>query len=137
MRVRALVAASLVSLVLLGACGDDDDDSPEAQTFCSVVAPIQGLGTALENPDDVAGVEAAMTAAESALATVGTTPPEAIAADVETVRSIFTAANDVLKANGYSVDSAGAADPDAINAILDPEFQTAADSIQAWSDDNC
>ena len=58
MRLRALALFSVASLVLLGACGDDGgDDSPEAQTFCSVVDPIQQLPTILENYEDVAGVQ--------------------------------------------------------------------------------
>jgi hypothetical protein len=138
MRLRALASFSVASLVLLGACGDDGgDDSPEAQTFCSVVAPIQQIGAALEVPEDVAGLEAAMTDAEAAFATVAGTPPEAIASDVNSVQAIFTAANEALAANAYSIDAASAAAPDAINAIYDVQFQTSADNIQAWSEDNC
>jgi hypothetical protein len=122
--------------VLLGACGDDDgDDSPEAQTFCSVVDPIQQLPTVLEQ--DTAGVQATMTAAESALAQVSGTPPEDIAGDVEVVRSTFDAANAALKPVGYDYEQVAEEDFDALNALSEPEFTTAADNIQAWSDDNC
>jgi hypothetical protein len=137
MRRRAVAVVSIVAFALLAACGDDGgDDSPEAETFCTVVDPIQAIGTALETSDP-ASIETAMTDAEAAFAAVGDTPPEGIASDVTTARSIFEAANAALAANEYSIDAAGAADPEAINAILDPEFQTAADNIQAWSTDNC
>jgi hypothetical protein len=141
MRVRALAlvsVASLASLVLLTACGGDDKDkSSEAQTFCSVVAPIQGVGTALENTDDTAALKSAMTSAESALAAVGATPPQGIASDVTTVQSIFAKANTALKASNYDIEAAGESDPEAINAIMDPQFQSAADNIQKWSTSNC
>jgi hypothetical protein len=136
MRLRALALFSVAALVLLGACGDDDsDDSPEAQTFCSVVDPIQQLPTVLEQ--DAAGVQATMTAAENALAQVSGTPPEGIAADVEVVRSTFDAANSALKPVGYDYEQVAEEDFDALNALSEPEFTTAADNIQAWSDDNC
>jgi hypothetical protein len=138
MRVRALALVSITSLVLLGACGDDGgDDSPEAQTFCSVVAPIQALPTVLENYEDVAGVEATMTSAESALAAVSGTPPEGIAADVEVVTSTFGPANEVLKAAAYDYTAVSDADAEKVAALTDTEFVTAADNIQAWSEDNC
>jgi hypothetical protein len=136
MRRRALVLLSIAALVLLGACGDDDsDDSPEAQTFCSVVDPIQQLPTVLEQ--DTAGVQATMTAAESALAQVSGTPPEGIAEDVAVVRSTFDAANAALKPVGYDYEQVAEEDFAALDALSEPDFQTAADNIQAWSTDNC
>jgi hypothetical protein len=138
MRPRALALFSVASLALLGACGDDGgDESPEAQTFCSVVAPIQELPTVLENYEDVEGVKATMTSAESALAQVSGTPPEGIAADVETVTAAFTPANEVLKAANYDYAAVSDADAEKVAALSDPSFQTAADNIQAWSEDNC
>jgi hypothetical protein len=137
MRLRALALVSVASLALLGACGDDGgDDSPEAQTFCSVVAPIQELPTVLEQ-EDVASVEATMTAAETALAQVSGAPPEGIAADVEVVRTTFDAANNALEPVGYDYAQVADADFEALNALTEPGFQTAADNIQAWSEDNC
>jgi hypothetical protein len=139
MRLRALALVSVCSLALLGGCGDDGgDDSPEAQTFCSVVAPIQALPTVLENYEDVAGVQKTMTDAEAALAAVSGTPPEGIAADVGVVTAAFGPANDVLKAAGYDY-GAVVSDADAakVAALTEPDFQTAADNIQAWSTENC
>ena len=138
MRLRALALVSVASLALLGACGDDGgDDSPEAQTFCSVVAPIQQLPTVLENYEDVAGVQATMTSAESALAAVSGTPPEGIASDVQTVTAAFGPANAVLKAAGYDYSAVSDADAGTVAALGEPGFQTAADNIQVWSEDNC
>jgi hypothetical protein len=138
MRLRALALVSIASLALLSACGDDGgDDSPEAQTFCTVVAPIQALPSVLENYEDVAGVQATMTSAESALAEVSGAPPEGIAADVEVVTAAFAPANDVLKAAAYDYAAVNDADAEKVAALSEPEFQTAADNIQAWSEDNC
>jgi hypothetical protein len=137
MRLRALVLVSVASLALLAGCGDDGgDDSPEAQAFCGVVDPIQAVGTALENPDDVEAVRSTMTAAESALAQVSGAPPEGIAEDVEVVTSRFETANEALKEADYDYNNLPA-DDESLNAILDPEFTTAADNIQTWSTDNC
>ena len=138
MRVRALAFVSISSLVLLGACGDDGgDSSPEAATFCSVVAPIQALPSVLENYEDVEGVKATMTSAETALAEVSGTPPEGIASDVAVVTAAFGPANEVLKAADYNYDAVSDADADKVAALTDPAFQSAADNIQAWSTDNC
>jgi hypothetical protein len=138
MRLRALALVSIASLALLSACGDDGgDDSPEAQTFCTVVAPIQALPSVLENYEDVAGVQATMTSAESALAEVSGAPPEGIAADLEVVTAAFAPANDVLKAAAYDYAAVNDADAEKVAALSEPEFQTAADNIQAWSEDNC
>jgi len=58
MRLRALALVSVALFAVLAGCGDDGgDDSPEAQTFCGVVDPIQQLPTVLENYEDVDGVD--------------------------------------------------------------------------------
>jgi hypothetical protein len=136
MRVRALALASIVPLALLGACGDDSaDDSPEAQTFCSVVAPIQALPTVLEQ--DAATAKITMTAAATALAQVGGDPPADIVADVQVVTTTFNAANAALEPVDYDYEQVAEADFGALNALSEPDFTTAADNIQAWSEDNC
>jgi hypothetical protein len=137
MRIRALVLAAIASLAVLAGCGDDKDTSTEAKTFCSVVKPVQDLGSALENADNTKTVQTAFTAAENAFNTVGSTPPSDIKTDFETVKRIFTAANDALKKASYSVDAAGAASPKAIEDLEGVEFQRAADNIQSWSTKNC
>ena len=87
-RVSFASLASVACLALVTGCGDDGgDDSPEAQAFCNVVDPIQQLPTVLENYEDVAGVEATMTAAEDALAQVSGTPPEGIAEELRQAES--------------------------------------------------
>lgn len=143
-RTRALTRVSLASvatvacLALVTGCGDDGgDESPEAQTFCGVVDPIQQLPTVLENYEDIAGVEATMTAAESALAQVSGTPPEGISADVEVVNSTFEPANEALKSVGYDYNQLDDEQATTVAALTEPEFTTAADNIQAWSTDNC
>lgn len=137
-RVSFASVASVLCLALVTGCGDDGgDDSPEAQAFCGVVDPIQQLPTVLENYEDVAGVEATMTAAESALAQVSGTPPEGIASDVELVNATFGPANDALKAVGYDYDQLDGEQADAVAALTEPDFQRAADNIQTWSTDNC
>jgi hypothetical protein len=77
-----------------------------------------------------------MEAAENALSQVSGTPPEGIAEDVEVVTTRFQTANSALKEADYDYNNLPA-DDDSLNAILDPEFTTAADNIQAWASDNC
>lgn len=138
MRVRALALVSIALLAVLAGCGDDGgDDSPEAQTFCTVVDPIQALPTVLENYEDVDGVRTTMTEAEAALAQVSGTPPEGISADIATVNSTFETANEALKAVDYDYSALSDSDADSVAALTDPDFTTAADNIQAWSTDNC
>lgn len=137
-RVSFASLASVACLALVTGCGDDGgDDSPEAQAFCNVVDPIQQLPTVLENYEDVAGVEATMTAAEDALAQVSGTPPEGIAEDVQVVNSIFGPANEALKAVGYDYNQLDDAEAATVAALTEPDFQRAADNIQTWSADNC
>ena len=138
MRLRALALVSVASLAALAGCGDDGgDDSPEAQTFCAVVDPIQALPTVLENYEDVDGVKTTMTQAETALAQVTGTPPEGISEDIATVNATFEPANEALKAVDYDYAALSDADAEAVAALTDPEFTDAADNIQAWSSDNC
>lgn len=134
----SLASLATVTLLLVAGCGDDGgDDSPEAQAFCGVVDPIQQLPTVLENYEDVAGVEATMTAAESALAQVSGTPPEGIADDVELVNATFGPANEALKSVDYDYSRLDDAQADSVAAFMEPDFVSAADRIQGWASENC
>ena len=138
MRARALTAAVATSLFVLAACGGDSKDtSTEAKAFCSVVTPIQGLGTVTENPDDTKGVQSAMSAVEDALAKVTASPPADIKDAVDTVSKTFNAANAALKKANYKFDQLAQSDYAAINALDSADFQKAADQIESWSSKNC
>ena len=138
MRARALTAAVVASLVVLASCGGNGKDtSTEAQTFCSVVTPIQGLGTVTENPDNTKGVQDAMNAVETALSKVTASPPADIKSAVDTVSKTFNAANAALKKANYKFDALAQSDYAAIEALDSADFQKAADEIQTWSSKNC
>jgi hypothetical protein len=140
MRSRALASAAVavVAFVALAGCGDSKDNSAEAQNFCSVVTPIQGIGSAIENSDDATAVKDAMSRAESAIAQVASaSPPEDIAAPFETVKTRFTAAREALKKTNYDFETLDEAGQKTINDLDSAEFQRAADDIQTWSSKNC
>ncbi len=133
------MAVALLLTPLAAACGDDGgrDTSVEAQTFCGVVAPVQALAGISDKADDTAALKATFVAAESALAAVSGTPPTDLKPALETVTETFTAANTALKAANYSYEAAAASSRTAIEALDDPAFTKATDSIQAWATKNC
>jgi hypothetical protein len=140
MRSRALASAAVgvAAFIALAGCGDSKDSSAEAKNFCSVVTPIQGIGSAIENSDDTAAVKSAMSRAESAIAQVASAkPPADIAAQFTVVKERFTAANEALKKTNYNFDTLDPAGQKTINDLDSPDFQKAADEIQTWSSKNC
>jgi len=139
MRARALIVGVATSLIALAACGggSSKDTSSQAKALCSVSAPVLKLGSVSENPDDTKGVQAAMTAAETALGKVSAAPPADVKSAVDTVTKVFTAANAALKKANYSFDSVAQADYPAIDALNSADLTRALDEIQAWSKKNC
>jgi hypothetical protein len=137
-RVLASAAAGIAAFIALAGCGDSKDNSAEAKNFCSVVTPIQGIGSAIENSDDAAAVKNAMSRAEAAIAQVASAkPPADISASFDTVKTRFTAANEALKKTNYNFDSLDPAGQKTIVDLDSPDFQKAADDIQTWSTKNC
>ena len=124
--------------VLFAGCGGDDnkDTSPQAKAFCAVADPVKKLSGVLESEDPKV-IQAAFTAAESALGQVAGDPPKAIAADITTIKTHFTAANDAMKKANYDLDQLDATSGRAITALEDAEFTKAGDNVQAWTTTNC
>src|SRR5688572_10404744 len=139
---RALRTAPLcLGLIacLFAGCGGDDDDkdtSPQAKVFWAVADPVKKLSGVLETEDPKA-IQAAFTAAESALGQVAGDPPKDIAADITTIKAQFTAANDAMKKANYDLDQLDSASGRAITALEDAEFTKAGDNVQAWTTKNC
>jgi hypothetical protein len=140
MRARRAVTLCIgvVALLLLGACGGDDDkdSSPQAKAFCAVADPVKKLSGVMESEDPTA-IKAAFTSAETALASVAGDPPKDIATDITTIKTHFTAANDALKKANYDLDKLDATSGKAISALEDAEFTKAGDNVQAWTTKNC
>ncbi len=68
---------------------------------------------------------------------MSTDPPQAIAADITTIKTVFAAANDALKKANYDVSKVDKASSSAINALEDATFSAAGDRVQTWTTTNC
>ena len=134
----APLCLGLIAVLFAGCGGDDDnkDTSPQAKAFCLVADPVKKLSGVLETEDPKA-IQAAFTAADSALAQVAGDPPQAIATDIATIKTHFTAANDAMKKANYDLDQLDATSGRAITALEDAEFTKAGDNVQAWATTNC
>lgn len=134
----APLCLGLIAVLFAGCGGDDDnkDTSPQAKAFCLVADPVKKLSGVLETEDPKA-IQAAFTAAESALTQVAGDPPQAIATDIATIKTHFIAANDAMKKANYDLDQLDATSGRAITALEDAEFTKAGDNVQAWTTTNC
>lgn len=116
---RNLVAASAAALLVLGACGSDDDDADTNTASDSTSAPAATeVPTATETPDAPDSTDAADDGTDAAVDLTAACSSW-FAADAAVISFLFTGQGDVDSVNAAIDDAIAAADPAIEQTLVD------------------
>ena len=145
MRHLSTIALSLVSVLSIAACSDDDSGSSRPATavkgdaFCvageKMSASLDALGAAFDSGDP-ATVEAAMGAVQTDGASVTKIAPGDISSQVSSIVDSWNSLAVVLEKNGWSL-AAAMADPDFVSEEEAAALDATGSEIEAYLATKC